>query len=442
MRHDDNVDSDAAQPQAVSTASPPPPDPVVRQYEARMRPWRIGYAVALVALVLGAVAIVKIAYSRGEISHASLQTVAAPPPAVPLAPASATLTQAWTSADRAAIGIPYDAGTIVTHDTRAVRGRDARTGAITWSYTRTDRTVCAAIQVQRVTIAVYELAGNCDELTALDTATGKRMWTRTLDKDGQPLNGHPTYAVTPFTVMFTTPGVIYAVDPSGGLDRWVFAEDGCTITHATLGTAGALISQTCTDRDCTDLRFCGDGPQLLLRDATAGENNDSAKNHKNPDQLKWNLLGNELVPAVADQVIAGVARDGSSLSILAKKSGRTERQLPLNGGTGPVETQPAGDADLIRFGGTTYAVPSSGTRFVWQAETRALPTVTATSGQGLPSLGAARVLVPAAGGIAALSSATGAIDTAYAVAAPPDGARVWPYGTGFLVAGPTTTLYR
>ena len=74
------------------------------------------------------------------------------------------------------------------------RGRNARTGATTWSYTRTDRTVCTAAQLDGTTIAIYAVHGNCDEVTALDSGTGRRTWTRTLDKDGMPLNGRPTYA--------------------------------------------------------------------------------------------------------------------------------------------------------------------------------------------------------------------------------------------------------
>ena len=56
-------------------------------------------------------------------------------------------------------------------------------------------------------------------------------------------------------MLIWTSQVIYAINPAGnqdfgskngGLDRWVFAETGCTIHDAVLGSAGALISQTCT----------------------------------------------------------------------------------------------------------------------------------------------------------------------------------------------------
>src|SRR5690349_19860172 len=166
----------------------PPSDPALERYARRMRPWRIAYAAAVVVAALVLLVIVKIAYSVGEISSATLHTAAQPPPSIALAPPAAVLTEAWRSSDASAIGTPIVGGTVVTHDAHSVRGRDARTGKITWSYTRTDRTVCTAVQNASITVAVYELHGNCDELTGLDSGTGHRQWTRTLDKDSNQID--------------------------------------------------------------------------------------------------------------------------------------------------------------------------------------------------------------------------------------------------------------
>lgn len=46
---------------------------------------------------------------------------------------------------------------MITFSTDGVRGRYARTGAGTWSYTRTDRTLCQAIQGQGLIVALFEL---------------------------------------------------------------------------------------------------------------------------------------------------------------------------------------------------------------------------------------------------------------------------------------------
>jgi hypothetical protein len=430
-------------------------DPAVERYTRRMRPRRIAYAAAIVVAALVLLVIVKIAYSVGEISHTTLRTAAQVPPSIALGSPSAALSQAWRTSDATAIGTPNDRGTIVTYDEHSVRGRDARTGKITWSYTRTDRTVCTAAQTTSVTVAVYELHGNCDELTGLDSGTGRRQWTRTLDKDSNQIDhavdGHPHYAVGPYTVMIWTPKVIYAIDPSGnqdrggksgGLDRWVFAEPGCTIEDAVLGSAGALISQTCAGRNCTDLKFCGNGTQLLLRDSTKGEENDSSKNKGNPDQILWNRIGSNLRPASADRYVTAVAPDGTTLLVLSTAKGAVQERLPLSGGTGAVTARATNDGDLIRFGGITYALGADSTAFAWQAETGALPTVTSNTGAALPDLPFARLTVPTTTGIAVLSPTDGTVSRTFSVSPPAAGSAVHPFGTGFLVTGPQTVLYR
>ena len=432
----------------------PAPDAAVQRHTRRMRPWRIGYAVGIVVGALVLLVIVKIAYSVGEISHASLHTAAQPPPSIALSPPSATLRAAWRSSDATARGTPYDGGTVVTYDAHSVRGRDARTGRITWSYMRTDRTVCTALQTASVTVAVYELHGNCDELTGLDSDTGQRQWTRTLDKDSNvvdhAIDGHPNYAVAPYTVMIWTSKVIYAIDPSGdqdhggksgGLDRWVFADKGCTIRDAVLGSAGALISQTCTHRNCADLKFCGNGSQLLLRDATKGEENDSSKNKGNPDQVIWNLIGSNLVPASADRAVSALSPDGTTLLMLSADKGAVRARLPLSGGTGPAVATATSDGDLVYFGGITYALGADTRRLVWQAETAAAPTVSSKNGI-LPDLPFARLTVPSSTGIATLDPTDGSVRQRFAVPAPAAGSRVFPFGSGFVVAGPQTVLYR
>lgn len=418
----------------------------VREYNARLRPWRIGYAAAIAAVVIVVAALVKIAYSHGEISHAMLRTAASPAPAVPLTTTSTTLTRAWDSGDHTAIGTPYWRGTVVTYSQHAVTGRDGRTGKAMWSYTRADRTACTAAQLGGVTIAVFEVNGNCDELTALDTQTGARQWVRTLDKDGHELNGHPSYAVGQFTFMVWTPQVIYALSPdgtandgNGGLDRWVFAQDGCTINSAVLGSSGALISQTCAQQDCGERQFCGAGQQLLLRDATAGENHDDAKN---PDKIKWNLIGSTLRPASADGVISAVQPGGTTLTVLDQQKGTTVSSLPLKA---PADDHPqpiaTARAQLVSTGGYTYAVGLSGTGVLWSAPTANPPTVTARDEATTPDLSDAVVAGVGNSGVTLLDGATGTVRRTLPVGSVTAGS-AYPFGTGFVLAGTRTAVYR
>src|SRR4051812_37766165 len=104
----------------------------------RVRRARAIYA-AVVGTVVAAVLVgVVVAWNRGEISHATLHTVAAPPASIPLAQPGSELKAAWHTGDQLAIGTAQYGGTVVTWSAHAVGGRDARTGERTWSYTRTD----------------------------------------------------------------------------------------------------------------------------------------------------------------------------------------------------------------------------------------------------------------------------------------------------------------
>jgi hypothetical protein len=421
-------------------------DAALDRYRRRMRPLRIGYAVAIVGAVVIALVVVKIAYVRGEISHVHLHIATSVAPSISNAPTpTPTLAKLWSSTDTSAIGTPVDVGTVVTHDGHTVRGRDALTGTQTWSYTRSDRSVCTSIQTSSVTIAVYRLHGDCDELTALDSQTGARRWTRTLDKDGAEFDGPATYAVNGSTVMFVSHTSIYAISSGGtadggdgGLDYWVFHHGGCIINGAVLGNAGALISQTCHGENCDGHKFCGDGTQLLLRDQTTGTDD---KSTTNPDIVKWNDLGTNLIPTSAGQTVTARDPGGATLHEFDAKTGKDTAQLALAGDSGasaPSAVTTATDADLIWIGGHTYALTSGEKAFRWQAATTGLPTTQASNS----ILAGGDALAPTSAGAALLDTGTGRVMTRYPIAAPAPGSTIYPLGTGLLVAGPDTVVYR
>ncbi|MGH8960962.1 MAG: PQQ-binding-like beta-propeller repeat protein [Jatrophihabitantaceae bacterium] len=426
-------------------ATPPPTrsEAAIAAYQARLRPWRRVYAIAIAVAIVAGVVLVKIAYSHGEISHARLKTAASAAPSVALTGPSSTLTQAWASSDHTAIGTPYWHGTVVTFSTHGVNGRDALTGAVRWSYTRSDRIVCQAAQVQGITVAVFELRGNCDELTALNSGTGARQWNRTLDEDSHAVDGQPSYATAPYTFMVTTPDVIFAIDPISGYDRWLFAQQGCKINGSVLGSAGALISQTCTTPSCAGVKFCGRGPQLLLRDGITGQEDDSSKNHGNPDQIKWNLIGNTSMPVSADSVISAAEHGSTQLTVLDAAKGKTLSTLtlsaPIGGATSALQTA---RAELIHTGAITYAITADGTGVTWRAPSTALPTVTATDKAATPDLTRAIIAVGSSDGIELLDGRDGSLARTFPVAAPAAGSQVYAFGSGFLVTGSSTIGYR
>ncbi|HLY34144.1 MAG TPA: PQQ-binding-like beta-propeller repeat protein, partial [Jatrophihabitantaceae bacterium] len=362
-------------------------------------------------------------------------------------------TLAWHTPEATAIGTPYYRGTVVTYSAHTVNGRNALTGAVTWSLTRTDRTVCQVIEDQAYTITLFDQKGDCTEVTTLDTQTGQRKWERTLDEDDtradgkaiQHIQGHPSYAVLPDTVLIYSSTVIYAIDPTGGLDRWLFDHAGCTIHSAILGAQGALISQTCTHENCGQRKFCFDGDQVVLRDGTAGRA-DTDKNPTNPDQIIWTKPDVKAVPASADTVISVVDPAATHLTVLDATKGATLATLPLRGAstTSGIAALETARAELIWIGGTTYSIESTGTDFFWVADSRGPATVTALPGSLTQpvDLNQAIVLVPTSHGADSLTPGTGVAATHYAVGPLPGGSRVYPLGRGLLVAGSATAAYR
>lgn len=408
------------------------------RYRHTMRRQRGIYYAILLVIVVGLGVVVGVAWSRGEVAHTSLRTVAAPPPSLALQQPARTLSRVWRSADRAAIGTPQYGGTVVTYSTHTVAGRDARTGARTWAYTRSDRTVCTAAQLSGVTIAIYKLHGNCDEVTALASGTGKRRWTRTLDMDGMPINGQPSYQTTPYTLLVTTPRVIYALDPVSGYNRWTYQRTGCRIEHAVLGSGGALISQNCAASvKCGSLKFCAAGQQVFLRDGMAGNGDDTKPN---ADQIKWLKQGDSAVPACADDVLGAIDANRRQIDVLDPDTGATTTTVPLHAAApagSPIASAALSGANLVWAAGRTYVVSEDPAAPHWNVATSSPPTV-ATSGDSPPSLTAARITVLNSKGIVELDGHTGQ-PTTYAIPAPPPGGLGYPLGAGFLVTSAAGT---
>ena len=410
------------------------------RYQRSMRVARIRYVSALSVAALLLLTLVTVAYSRGEIAHARLSTAVAPARPLMLQAPTVRQREVWSSRDRSAVGTPVWGGTLITYSSHGVRGRDARSGTITWSYARTDRRLCQAVQDQGVTVAIFEVGGNCDEVTALDSRTGTRRWTRTLDEDGAALTGHPTYSVTAATIMITAPTVIYAIDPRSGLDRWVYQPARCTISSAVLGSSGALISQRCDTPPCAGADFCGTGPQLLLRDAGAARDDNAARNR---DQITWNRIGAEAIPLSAGGVLTAFDPASNAIDILAPATGNVRATLPppaagLSRSRRPITSGIADlavrQADLVWIGGLTYALATSTDRLLWTRPTRALPTAL-TSGH--------LVAAPDAAGVALLDPNTGRVRQHFAIASGgPDAVRAYRLGSGFVIAGSATTVFR
>jgi hypothetical protein len=356
---------------------------------------------------------------------------------------------AWRSADHTATGIPYSGGSVVTYDEHAVHGRDGSTGAITWSYSRSDRTVCSVVQVGGVSVALYRLHGDCTEVTALDSQTGARKWARTLDEDGQLVQGTPATQATVSSVLVVSQQVIYDLDPTNGYDRWVYSPDGCTVHRAVMGSSGVLISQTCAPTvSCKDRTICGPGIQLLLRDPNQGR--DDKSDSKNPDRVTWNHLGNADLPVSADQVISAwnpttrsleafQATGGAAHTLVLRPAPPELAALLAPGGLGSAGTD---TEQLVHLGTSSYQILASVTPVVaWTAGTGGVPTITTPSLLGSAVPGVIIAARGPGGGIELLDATTGRVARTYPVDVPA-GSLVYPLGSGFVAAGSTTTVFR
>ncbi len=152
---------------------------------------RIDRIVAAV-LAVAVIALAAIVWLTSDIRA----TTSDPGPAEP-APSSAAalptrLVQAWTAATDAGLGAvasPY--GVVVTADQHTMTGRDAETGAVRWSYGRSNLPLCgfgsgdtdaAGAKLSgkvRGIVALYEKNGWCSQVQALDPVTGARTYART-----------------------------------------------------------------------------------------------------------------------------------------------------------------------------------------------------------------------------------------------------------------------
>ncbi len=402
----------------------------VHRHVASMRRARRWYLIAIASVIVVLAAWVAIVWSRSEVVHAHLHTAGGAPPDVPGAQLSATPRLAWHSDERTAIGEPFEGGTVVTYSAHTVNGRDARTGTVTWSYTRTDRTICDVVQQQGHTVAFFLHGGNCDEVNAFDTGTGKRVWERTLDTESHPVIGHPTITAVNDAIFVSTTSVVYAIRVNEGYDFWEYAQPaGCQMTGLAVGSAGALIAQQCAD-----------GRHLLLRDRYAGNDD---KDHP----VKWRLANVAAVPFAADAFVGALDPATHELVRYDPANGKVLGRLALTprppaGGT--VQQSAAQDAELAWIGGTTYTINATGTAMLWSARTSTVPTVTSSvPTSGAPQLASSVVLVAGPAGVDLLDARTGKVaQTLPTSSAPAAGSLAYPVGTGFVLAGASTTVYR
>jgi len=382
------------------------------------------YAGVLALLVLLAFIAVKLAYAHGELNKVSFSTAPAPSP-VPGTLPGAALRRAWHTDDTAAGGTPYESGVVVSYAGHTVNGRDAVTGAVRWHYTRSDQTLCSVLQQDATTIAIYRRKGNCDEVTGFVTATGEPKWYRTLTD-----NGTTAATSTSNVVLTVNAHVVHAFDNAGGLDRWDWTVPAdCAVRHALTGSAGVLVSME-----------CGGKQRLGLHDLIA-------------DKVKWTVdTPAAMLPIAADGFVGALdSATGTVYRYTADKGTATKTaRLPF----AQVEAQ-SGQAAASRVptaesGVTATSAAGQPVQLVFLSGLVAfsldgsLRWITATTGPAWP-VSDAYVISQLGPGRAVLLRTEGGQRQLTSALTPPVGAaddRVFPVGSGLLLAGDGITLYR
>jgi len=189
-------------------------------------------------VVAAAVVAVAIPVVRNSDAFSTTIRTAADTPATPApAPLPASVRQLWT----APTGAPVEGPRVIETGANRVAGLDPTTGRERWSYERGNATLCDATQHDGVVLALFAKSHGCRDLIALDAATGQRRWYRTVE-----VTTPARLAGTPGTVVVTGGDQMIAVDTGGGLNRWTYSADGCTLDPAVAGQAAVATVSRCS----------------------------------------------------------------------------------------------------------------------------------------------------------------------------------------------------
>lgn len=397
---------------AVPTSELPP------AFVAARRRARRRYAVVVTVAVLAVAVTMGLVIGTGEAAHATLVTGTAAP-TVPGGTIRSTPTTVWRTGDRPAGDTPLWVGTVVTWSQHRIVGRDAATGAVRWSYTRTDLTVCDAAQRDGRAFVLFGRDGDCDEISTFDAQTGRRDWFRTLPDSGA---GRLQFGSTGLVIAYATS--FHAMRADIGIDRFpsvpTTAPD-CRFTAVVAGSSGVVTSERCPD-----------GTHLALWDDNGADG--QAK------QL-WRVGVDAGVVAVAatDVAVEGYDPVSGALTSRATTGGGIQVAPALqpapSGPAGPTLT--LGDAVVLELGDRVYVLAPGGD-VLWSAGSTGPPSQTSEV--------RASVVVPTADGADLRDATTGSVTASYTVPGPSGspthgGTQVFVAGGGLLAADPSGLSY-
>lgn len=411
---------------------------------------------ALIAVVIAIVVAVTAAglYLSSDVRATTLDTAA--PDAAPTTPVAATevpaeLHVAWqlaTEARYGALATPY--GTVVTADEHSVSGFDASDGAPLWSYSRSNRSLCAVGSGDTTADAldswtgvhgvmtVFAKNGYCSQVTLLDPSTGDRLYQRT-GPNGDPgrlFFGSPYVGWMSSDYLELWRHDLVATIRYGDQPNPVNStgpHTGCTFTDAAV-TADQLAT----------VEHCGTATNLVLNwptpsDAPDKDDKGWDANHSDP-KATIPLDGNDAVILALTADRAAVLVDGRSPSIVIyDDAGDEVSRTPADIDAADIAaTAHAGITPSVTYQGRRYSLVGTAL-FAMSSVTDTIPapppdnptdatdapaTVTvqtpvvdwsASGALGLPAFVAGDILVPTAAGLAVHDAGTGRLSATIAV---------------------------
>ena len=165
-----------------------------------------------------------------------------------------------------------------------------------------------------------------------------------------------------------------------------------------------------------------------MRDAYASDDND------NKAKVKWGIAG-AMIPVSADQLISALDPQTGQLKVYDSNDGKVTSTQTLDPAPvtapAPAITQVGEDGgELVTIGSTTYLLDLTTGKQQWSAPVSGLTTQTDNP------------LTITAQGITEIDGTTGQVATTHPIPAPPAGSTAVRVGTGFVIAGSSTTVYR
>jgi outer membrane protein assembly factor BamB len=318
-----------------------------RPYRPPLRVWV--WTAATVVLVLVGVLL----WRTSDVAATDSTTAAAPE--IPDASPSGELTPAWTEDADLVPRRVVERGRVLLGGEQGVTALDGVSGDEAWHYTRSDARLCDLTAVDGVVVAIFRQEDRCDEVVALDAATGVRAWTRNV-------NFRPDVELssTDSIVLAESGTGIVTLDPGGGGVRWRYQPpDDCRLLDADVGSTGVGVLQGCPGADEVQFRlFDGfEGDPHWTRGVAA------------PDEPVRLVGVDRLVTVVvADELRVHGQEDGELLETLPlPPSAAVETETLQQAGIGPLA--------LTWVRGTVYALDEATGRVRWSRPGRGLPSV-------------------------------------------------------------------